>query len=318
MTGLEHMSSDAPLVSVVMGVCNGLCYLPDQVRTLLEQTDARLEICALDDASDDGSYEWLMEAAKADARIHVTRNLTRIGVKANFLKGAAIAAGDFIAFCDQDDVWEHDKVSTLRSMLEKEPSLSLAYSDLEVCDEALRPLGSFWSREGILPRKGLIGIKSILRNLVPGCAMMIRRSLADQMRSVPASAGFMHDHLAFVLASVAGGVTFTERRLVKYRQHAANLVGSGKPAHAFDADVFHRETLVKIAALLEAFPELAGPANDLLLFMNRRAAGCSAPPAHWDYARFLKSDRWTDQALGVLEAALPQVYRPLKKLAGRA
>ncbi|MDP1574642.1 MAG: glycosyltransferase [Coxiellaceae bacterium] len=95
-----------PFVSIIIPVYNGEKYLSDAIQSILAQTYKNYEIWVIDNASIDRSAEiansfsvvhYLYEA-KAD--INIARN-----------KGISCARGDYIAFLDQDDIWEPNKLA---------------------------------------------------------------------------------------------------------------------------------------------------------------------------------------------------------------
>eukprot|EP00658_Telonema_sp_P-2_P084915 TRINITY_DN9554_c0_g1_i1.p1 TRINITY_DN9554_c0_g1~~TRINITY_DN9554_c0_g1_i1.p1 ORF type:complete len:221 (-),score=52.48 TRINITY_DN9554_c0_g1_i1:85-747(-) len=53
-----------PQISIIMPVYNAMPYLPKAVHDVLYQTGVRLELLAVDDGSDDGSYEFLTQLAE--------------------------------------------------------------------------------------------------------------------------------------------------------------------------------------------------------------------------------------------------------------
>jgi glycosyltransferase involved in cell wall biosynthesis len=46
-------------------------------------------------------------------------NEQRLGWRRNFLKSASLCTSEYIAFCDQDDIWLPDKLATVQLYLEK-------------------------------------------------------------------------------------------------------------------------------------------------------------------------------------------------------
>lgn len=299
------------LITVALAACNGEKYLNEQIQSILTQSCRNLELVVVDDASDDRSFEVASEAARKDARVKVFQNASRLGVKMNFMKALSLAKGDYVAFSDQDDVWKPQKLEILKGLLDREKDSRLAYSDLEVCDEALRPvMPSFWRMSGIRPRKGRSGAKTILRNLAPGCSMLLRKELAGEMMRVSPESGFMHDHLAFVLASMNGGTAFTPEALVKYRQHASNMIGA-KEGAAYDETDFFTESRQRLAAIEELFPSDAGLAA-LRRFIEGR--GRKFEPAFVPFQLFRRPDVLKQQVMGFSEAFFPSVFDKMRKM----
>jgi glycosyltransferase involved in cell wall biosynthesis len=78
------------------------------LRSALSQRDVDLEVIVLDDGSTDDTAA--MVAAVSDPRVHLIRDEVSGGVSAARNRGIAAAAGEWVAFLDDDDVWAPDKV----------------------------------------------------------------------------------------------------------------------------------------------------------------------------------------------------------------
>ncbi|GAA4701341.1 hypothetical protein GCM10023349_18000 [Nocardioides conyzicola] len=93
----------APVLTVVVPVYNVVEYLPECLDSLLGQTLRRLEVIAVDDGSTDGCLDVLRRYAENDARLRVlTQENSGQGAARNL--GVAEARGEFLTFCDADDV----------------------------------------------------------------------------------------------------------------------------------------------------------------------------------------------------------------------
>lgn len=91
-------------VSVIIPVYNGAAFLRQAIDSALAQTHPG-EIWAVDDGSTDESLTILQ---RYGSRIQILSK-PRGGVAAARNAGLMQAAGDYIAFLDQDDLWEPDK-----------------------------------------------------------------------------------------------------------------------------------------------------------------------------------------------------------------
>jgi glycosyltransferase involved in cell wall biosynthesis len=94
----------APLISVLMSVYNGLPYLTEAVDSVLSQTFTDFEFIIIDDESSDGSLEILEKYAVKDARIKLIKNPERLGLGINLKNGVVAARGTWIARMDADDI----------------------------------------------------------------------------------------------------------------------------------------------------------------------------------------------------------------------
>ena len=95
-----------PKVSVVIPVYNGEATIRTTLETVVGQDFADMEIIAVDDGSIDRSAEIL----RSFLEVRVFRQQNQ-GVSAARNKGIQLAKGDYIAFIDQDDIWEKNKIS---------------------------------------------------------------------------------------------------------------------------------------------------------------------------------------------------------------
>src|SRR4051794_21640954 len=96
-----------PLVSVVVPTHNRASLLARTVRSIARQHLSELEIIVVDDGSRDATA---VAACSADARVRVIRHAHALGVSAARNRGVAEARGQWIAFCDDDDLWAPDKL----------------------------------------------------------------------------------------------------------------------------------------------------------------------------------------------------------------
>ena len=132
------MAKEFPLVSIVLATYNGEKYLSQQLDSVLSQTYSPIEVIAVDDGSTDSTIKVLHEYAKRHPNMKVVVNDKTLGYKKNFEKGCSLSAGDYISFCDQDDVWESNKTEILMQSIDNYP---MVYCDDEFVNEKLETLG---------------------------------------------------------------------------------------------------------------------------------------------------------------------------------
>ncbi len=94
---------DAPVVSFLSAVYNKATYLPALLANLRAQ-GGKAEFIFADDASTDGSADWLEAEASHDPRIRVIRNTVNAGPAIRFNQAAAVARGEWLLPIDADDL----------------------------------------------------------------------------------------------------------------------------------------------------------------------------------------------------------------------
>ena len=99
-------------ISVIMPVYNGERYLKEALTSVLSSGYENLELVIVDDGSTDRSAEICCRMRQEDKRI-VLLHQDNHGVAAARNRGLLAATGEWITFCDQDDVVEPDIYSKL-------------------------------------------------------------------------------------------------------------------------------------------------------------------------------------------------------------
>ena len=134
-------------VSVVVCTYNGEQFLREQLESVVNQTFPLHEIIIQDDGSTDRTMQIAMEYANRYDNIIVKSNPDKQGINGNFFSAMRSCTGDFIAICDQDDLW------------------------------ALSEDGSFAHYDPRRPNYGLLRL--LFCNEIPGHTMLINRRLLD-------------------------------------------------------------------------------------------------------------------------------------------
>lgn len=283
--------------SIALAACNGARHLPGLLDSLAAQRLRPFELVAGDDASDDDTMPLLEAfAARAPFSVRILRNPQRLGVEGNFARVMAACDGDYIALADQDDVWRTDKLERLAQALAA-PAVLAAFSDAEVVDAALAPLGyGMWRRVRFTPREQVRlangkGFDVLLKHrVVTGATLALKVSLRDTALPIPP--GWPHDAWLALLAAAQGGLSAVPELLIAYRQHGGNVVGGlrkpfGKAARAalaLDRAAWYREELALWRALAARLEASAAPASaraalaDKIVHLEARA---HLPAARW-------------------------------------
>jgi glycosyltransferase involved in cell wall biosynthesis len=218
-------------ICVAMCTYNGSRYLGEQLESIAAQTRLPDRMLILDDGSSDDTLDIAREFARGAAfPVHIERNRQNLGYTKNFEKAVGLADGDVIALSDQDDVWHPAKLASAERAFSGSPSVGMVFTDAEVADAALRPLGyRLWSAVGLSKasqervRNGQTFDLLLKGNLVTGATMAFRSSLRDLV--LPIDAGCVHDGWIALLISAVADVAAIDQPLVRYRQHGDNQIG---------------------------------------------------------------------------------------------
>src|SRR5882672_7797772 len=130
-------------VSVVLAAHNGAKYIEEQIGSIAVQTLAPFELIVSDDASTDNTLQVIQNVlSECDFAVKTIRNETALGFRDNFLQACLLAQGDFIAFCDQDDIWHPTKLEKCSEFFE-DKRVSLIVHAARLIDENSNQIGMF-------------------------------------------------------------------------------------------------------------------------------------------------------------------------------
>lgn len=210
-------------VQILLSTYNGTAYLKPLMETLLVQDYPDLEILVRDDGSTDSTVAMLRQYVMTRANISVT-----VGPNVGFVRSFftllqwASPAAEYVAFCDQDDVWLPDKVSRAVQLLRSCPSErpALYCSRVILVDSQLTPI-----RYSELPRKGLSFSNALVECSTGGCTIVMNQAARELvLQELPAQA-LGHDWWLYLVISAFGQIVYDEEPRILYRKHAANTFG---------------------------------------------------------------------------------------------
>lgn len=223
-------------IAILLATYNGDKYLDEQIQSILDQSFQNWQLFIRDDGSTDKTMDIIRQWLKFDDRINiVTDDQGRIGAAKNFQALMQVVKKEkyqYILFCDQDDIWNPDKISKQYYIFKQLEDLYgnnmplLLHSDLEVVDSHLKTIHkSFLQYQGLFHENDYPLKTLLVQNFVTGCTVMINRSLLEKALPLPESA-MMHDWWLALCAAIFGKIAYLPETTIKYRQHDANEVGA--------------------------------------------------------------------------------------------
>lgn len=206
-------------ISIALATHNGRDYIEKQLQSLLAQTLVPTEIIISDDGSTDGTRELLRLYSKKHDSVRILDSKEQ-GVNCNFQNAVSACTGDFIAFCDQDDIWSEDKISTLVSAFSED--ILLAYGQSVLIDEVGQQLSI--AAEDYLGyqryRDGHQPYFFHFSNCISGHTMLVRRSLVEQ--ALPFPENCMYDQWLALIAATRSDILHVPQAITYHRIHSSN------------------------------------------------------------------------------------------------
>jgi len=210
-------------VTILLSTYNGCRFLQQQLNSLYEQTYPDIRILVRDDGSSDSTRN-ILDSEQAKGSIDILEGHNNLGPALSFfelLRSAASAGTEYVAFCDQDDVWHPQKIAQAVSALNAATGSAPAMycSRAEIVDEHLKHIGYTE-----MPRKVGFG-NALVENMAIGCTILLNRKAIDLIRENLPSKVLIHDWWCYLVISCFGEIVFDNSTNIKYRQHGANTIG---------------------------------------------------------------------------------------------
>ena len=220
------MGTNKPLISILMAIYEPrLDWLREQLESLNLQTYPNLELIIRDDCSPTVSFETIIQLVReciTSFPFTISRNEKNLGSNGAFERLTAEAAGEFVAHCDQDDIWLPEKLDVLYEAIVESEAL-LVCSDMYIIDENGNQVADSITkvrRHHIFKSGDRLAPGLLFSNFVTGCTMLIKSTTAKA--AIPFCPYMVHDHWLALFCAEQGKIISLSRNLVMYRIHSSN------------------------------------------------------------------------------------------------
>jgi teichuronic acid biosynthesis glycosyltransferase TuaG len=201
--------ADHPLVSVIIPTYNRPDFLSKTLQSIVDQTYHHMEIIVVSNGVNNDNEKAAKELN--DPRIIYVDQENSGGPASPRNHGIKMAKGQYVAFCDDDDLWMPDKVEKQVKALEENQEYGLCYSKMLRFDD---------KKEWANPQDaGAADLHSLLYvNTVPISSVFIKKSLIDKFGDFSEShrVGTSEDYEFLLRHSAETKFYFLDEFLIKY------------------------------------------------------------------------------------------------------
>ena len=197
-----------------------MSFLGQQLDSLQAQDYPNIFIYIRDDGSTDGTSDFLQNYQQQfpNVKLSVGENL---GYTRSFLELALntkTGGEEFYAFCDQDDVWSPQKISSAMKLLQQspKPAMTLYFCRANFVDSQLQLL-----KQSSIPR--YLDFGNALAECTPlGCTMVFGSEIYNLLIQGDPNEMFAHDWWVYLVATAFGHVVYDPQSHIQFREHAFN------------------------------------------------------------------------------------------------
>ena len=183
--------------SVALCAYNGEAFLFQQLESISRQTVLPDELIVCDDGSVDSTLDILNRfKATAPFDVQIIQNPTKLGVNQNFSQAILRCTKDIVFICDQDDVWDPDRIEKTLFRFEEDdsrmvvcaPSRYIDGNNVPVFDEKMRETQKIREQYCNKLAHGYL----TANNMQPdgGCSMTLCQTFVHQIFPMPDKIGY--------------------------------------------------------------------------------------------------------------------------------
>jgi glycosyltransferase involved in cell wall biosynthesis len=209
------------LITVVIATRNRRALLSEAISTVLEQTLQDWELLVVDDASTDGTLDYL--AGLQDPRIRVLQQGKHSERSAARNRGLSEARGEFILFLDDDDLLRPTALANLSQALRSDPGAVAATAPCRLLQTNGDTVKVYWPAK---PCGRVIWRELLFGWWANSGQNLFRTSVIRKVGGFPAL-NVCEDRKLWLAVARRGRVCLTPAVAMDYRQHA----GQSKPAN---------------------------------------------------------------------------------------
>lgn len=223
-------TSQKPKFLILLAAFNGIHYLSDQIKSILNQRDVEIEILINVDKSSDGSENLCRNFSKADPRVKILKCGRIYGnASSNFIElffNIKQFKFDYVSLSDQDDIWDNDKL--IRAHILMKSSKANCYSS---------DVFAFWESGKKVYLKKSYPFKRydfLFESAGPGCTYVLDKKIVQAFLFFISNSQIelinkvlYHDWFIYAFARKNNFKWIIDSRAsMLYRQHNLNVIGA--------------------------------------------------------------------------------------------
>lgn len=224
-----------PKVTVIIPNFNHARYLPRRIESVLNQTCQDFEVVYLDDASTDDSDAVFARYAEHPKVRGVFNQKNSGSPFAQWNRGVAEAAGEYVWIAEADDAADPRFLETLVAVLEQNPSVGVAYCQSWRLDGEDRVSGTWrdwtddldadqWTRDFVSVGHDTCERYLLFKNIIPNAsAVVFRRSIFEAVGMADPTLRLSGDWLLWMQMLLRCDLAFVAEPLNYFRSHGGSV-----------------------------------------------------------------------------------------------
>lgn len=220
------MKNNPMTTCVVIATYNGCEYIVEQLDSIKNQTYPVDKVIIRDDGSTDNTVDVIHKYI-IDNKLNweIRENEKNLGWRRNFFELIKEADTDLVFLCDQDDIWEPDKVEIYIDIFRKKKRINVLASNYKVLsdDDQFNSLWDSQQDDKKLKKFRFDSRFYYIRR--PGCTFCFRNEYVRRILKYW-DEDWAHDMLIWLCAVVSDNIYLYNGVTMQYRRYGNNATGN--------------------------------------------------------------------------------------------
>ena len=161
------------MISVILPTYNRADWLPQSIRSIMEQDYRNWELIIVDDCSSDNTGDVVREFMEQDGRIKYIRNEVNKKLPASLNEGMKYASGEYITWTSDDSLYKSNAFSVMLSNIEKSSTnTGLVFAEFDKIDRDGKKIGCYKIPDDI---------RQLYWENIIGCAFLYKKKVVNQI-----------------------------------------------------------------------------------------------------------------------------------------
>jgi len=205
-------------VSVIIPTYNSMKFIDRSIQSVLNQTYKDYEFIIVDDASKDGTTDFI---EKKYPWVNLIKLKNNVGCADSRNYGIKIAKGKYIAFLDHDDEWLPEYLNLQINFLERNPDAVLSYCGLNLIKSEVHKI----TRLNFKPliKEDTISSLLLLNFICTMSTTVIQKKILQRVGPLNNKFKIVNDLEIYLRIAQLGQIINLRKYLVNYYVHQTNL-----------------------------------------------------------------------------------------------
>ena len=202
-------------------------FLVKQLQSINRQTYKNIEVIINDDCPSNKCDISIFKENLTNIPFRILPSEKNLGYIKSFEKLSNAATGEYVAYCDQDDIWREDKIEKSIYSFQKNKDVLVVVSDRKLIDENDNVICESVKHQNNNNSDNYkldeVCKRNFFLTFVPGMCIVAKTDFIKSI--IPFSVYTGHDKWIIACASANRQIYYVDDTLAYYRRHSANASG---------------------------------------------------------------------------------------------